>query len=61
MQTTVLVVDGSSLSSMGIDAEGIITLTIATTTGGGYTTPRSFTQQSRITTVDFMSMFCKIA
>ncbi len=60
MQTTVLVVNGSSLSSMGIDAEGIITLTIATTTGEGYTTPRSFTQQSRITTVDSMSMFCKI-
>ncbi len=61
LQTTVLVVNGSSLSSMGIDAEGIITLTIATTTGEGYITPRSFTQQSRITTVDSMSMFCKIA
>jgi len=59
LQTTVIVINGSSLASMGIDAEGIITLTIAGTTGEGYTTPRHFTRQSRITMVDSLSVFCQ--
>jgi propionaldehyde dehydrogenase len=57
MRTTVMVVNGSSLASMGFDAEGIITLTIAGTTGEGYTTPKNFAQQSRITMVDSVSVF----
>jgi propionaldehyde dehydrogenase len=57
MRTTVMVVNGCSLASMGFDAEGIITLTIAGTTGEGYTTPKNFAQQSRITMVDSVSVF----
>jgi propionaldehyde dehydrogenase len=60
MHTTVMVVNGSSLASMGFDAEGIITLTIAGTTGEGYTTPRNFAQQSRITMVDSVSVFSTV-
>jgi propionaldehyde dehydrogenase len=59
MCTTVMVVNGSSLASMGFEAEGIITLTIAGTTGEGYTTPRNFAQQSRITMVDSMSVLSR--
>jgi len=61
MHTTVMVVNGSSLASMGFDAEGIITLTIAGTTGEGYTTPRNFAQQSRITMVDSVSVFSTVS
>jgi len=61
MRTTVMVVNGSSLASMGFDAEGIITLTIAGTTGEGYTTPRNFAQQSRITLVDSVSVFSTVS
>ncbi|MGB9597232.1 MAG: aldehyde dehydrogenase, partial [Candidatus Poribacteria bacterium] len=57
MRTTVMVVNGCSLASMGFEAEGIITLTIAGTTGEGYTTPKNFAQQSRITMVDSVSVF----
>jgi len=57
MRTTVMVVNGCSLASMGFEAEGIITLTIAGTTGEGYTTPKNFAQQSRITMVDSISVF----
>jgi propionaldehyde dehydrogenase len=56
MQTTVMVVNGCSLASMGFEAEGTITLTIAGTTGEGYTTPKNFAQQSRITIVDAISV-----
>lgn len=57
MQTTVMVVNGGSLASMGFEAEGNITLTIAGTTGEGFTSPRNFAQQSRITMVDSISVF----
>jgi len=56
MQTTVMIVNGGSMASMGFEAEGVITLTIAGTTGEGYTTPRTFAQQSRITMVDSVSV-----
>jgi len=59
LRTTVMVINGCSLASMGMDAEGIVTLTIAGNTGEGYTTPIHFTQQSRITLVDSMSIFCR--
>lgn len=47
MNTTIFVKNASSLAGLGFGGEGCITLTIATPTGEGITTPRSFTRQRR--------------
>lgn len=47
MNTTIFVKNASSLAGLGFGGEGCTTLTIATPTGEGITTPRSFTRQRR--------------
>ncbi len=47
LNTTIFVKNASSLAGLGFGGEGCTTLTIATPTGEGITTPRSFTRQRR--------------
>ncbi len=47
LNTTIFVKNSSSLAGLGFGGEGCTTLTIATPTGEGITTPRSFTRQRR--------------
>jgi propionaldehyde dehydrogenase len=47
MNTTIFVKNASSLGGLGFGGEGCTTLTIATPTGEGITTPRAFTRQRR--------------
>lgn len=47
LNTTIFVKNGSSLAGLGFGGEGCTTLTIATPTGEGITTPRTFTRQRR--------------
>ncbi len=47
MNTTIFVKNASSLAGLGFGGEGCTTLTIATPTGEGITTPRTFTRQRR--------------
>ncbi len=47
LNTTIFVKNAASLAGLGFGGEGWTTLTIATPTGEGITTPRSFTRQRR--------------
>lgn len=47
LNTTIFVKNAPSLAGLGFGGEGCTTLTIATPTGEGVTTPRSFTRQRR--------------
>jgi len=47
LNTTIFVKNASSLAGLGFGGEGCTTLTIATPTGEGITTPRVFTRQRR--------------
>ncbi len=47
LNTTIFVKNASSLAGLGFGGEGFTTLTIATPTGEGITSPRAFTRQRR--------------
>jgi len=52
LDTTIFVKNGSSLAGLGIGGEGYANFSIATTTGEGICTPRTFTRTRRCTMVD---------
>lgn len=56
VRTTVFVVNAPSYASEGLEGEGFLAMTIAGPTGEGFTSPRTFTQQRRLTFAKSMSV-----
>ena len=56
MNCNVVVVNAPSYACTGIDGEGFLAMTIAGPTGEGYTRPRTFTQQRRLTVAGALSV-----
>src|SRR5205823_5223220 len=54
MDVTIFVQNGPSTAGLGSGGEGYLSFSIATPTGGGVTTPLTFTRQRRSTTVGAM-------
>ena len=52
LDTTVFVKNGPSVAGLGLGGEGYLSYSIATTTGEGITTPRTFTRTRRCVLVD---------
>jgi aldehyde dehydrogenase len=57
MDTTIFVKNGPCTAGLGMGGEGYISFSIATTTGEGITTPRTFTRFRRCTLVDQLNLF----
>lgn len=57
MDTTIFVKNGPCTAGLGLGGEGYISFSIATTTGEGITTPRTFTRFRRCTLVDQLNLF----
>ncbi|TVP75454.1 MAG: aldehyde dehydrogenase family protein [Puniceicoccaceae bacterium] len=57
MDTTIFVKNGPCTAGLGMGGEGYISFSIATTTGEGITTPRTFTRFRRCTLVDSLNLF----
>ena len=55
MNCTVVVVNAPSYASCGLEGEGFLAMTIAGPTGEGYTRPRTFTRQRRLTLANNLS------
>ncbi|MCG9129166.1 aldehyde dehydrogenase EutE [Candidatus Poribacteria bacterium] len=55
MNCTVVVVNAPSFASCGLEGEGFLAMTIAGPTGEGYTRPRTFTRQRRLTLANNLS------
>lgn len=53
IKTTIFVKNGPSSAGLGVNGEGYISFSIATTTGEGVTSPRTFTRQRRCVLVDY--------
>jgi len=56
MDTTIFVKNGPCVAGLGMGGEGYISFSIATTTGEGITTPRTFTRFRRCTLVDQLNI-----
>lgn len=56
MDTTIFVKNGPCVAGLGMGGEGFISYSIATTTGEGITTPRTFTRFRRCTLVDNLNI-----
>ncbi|MFP4068674.1 MAG: aldehyde dehydrogenase [Opitutales bacterium] len=56
MDTTLFVKNGPCTAGLGMGGEGYISFSIATTTGEGITTPRTFTRFRRCTLVDNLNI-----
>lgn len=56
MDTTIFVKNGPCVAGLGNGGEGYISFSIATTTGEGITTPRTFTRFRRCTLVDNLNI-----
>ena len=56
MDTTLFVKNGPCTAGLGMGGEGYISFSIATTTGEGITTPRTFTRFRRCTLVDQLNI-----
>ncbi|MCZ6680759.1 MAG: aldehyde dehydrogenase [Candidatus Poribacteria bacterium] len=56
MKCNVVVVNAPSYACAGIDGEGFLAMTIAGPTGEGFTRPRTFTSQQRLTVVGALSV-----
>jgi aldehyde dehydrogenase len=56
MDTTLFVKNGPCVAGLGMGGEGFISFSIATTTGEGITTPRTFTRFRRCTLVDQLNI-----
>lgn len=52
MDTTIFVKNGASMAGLGLGGEGYLSYSIATTTGEGITTPRTFTRIRRCVLVE---------
>lgn len=55
MNCSVVVVNAPSYASCGLEGEGFLAMTIAGPTGEGYTRPRTFTRQRRLTLANNLS------
>ncbi len=55
MNCSVVVVNAPSYASCGLEGEGFLAMTIAGPTGEGYTRPRTFTRQRRLTIANDLS------
>ena len=53
MDTTIFVKNGPSFAGVGLGGEGFGTYSIASPTGEGLTSPRTFTRQRRCALVDY--------
>jgi aldehyde dehydrogenase len=56
MDTTIFVKNGACVAGLGMGGEGFISFSIATTTGEGITTPRTFTRYRRCTLVNNLNI-----
>ena len=56
MDCTVTVINAPSYASCGLEGEGFLAMTIAGPTGEGYTRPRTFTRQRRLTLANNLSV-----
>ena len=56
MDTTLFVKNGPSVAGLGMGGEGYISFSLATTTGEGITTPKTFTRFRRCTLVDQLNI-----
>ena len=56
MDTTIFVKNGPCVAGLGMGGEGFISFSIATTTGEGITTPRTFTRFRRCTLVNQLNI-----
>ena len=56
MDTTLFVKNGPSVAGLGMGGEGYISFSIATTTGEGITTPKTFTRFRRCALVDALNI-----
>lgn len=56
MDTTLFVKNGPCVAGLGMGGEGFISFSIATTTGEGITTPRTFTRYRRCALVDQLNI-----
>jgi len=56
MDTTIFVKNGPCVAGLGMGGEGYISFSVATTTGEGITTPRTFTRFRRCTLVDNLNI-----
>lgn len=56
MDTTIFVKNGPCVAGLGMGGEGFISYSIATTTGEGITTPRTFTRYRRCTLVNALNI-----
>ncbi len=52
MDTTIFVKNGPSVAGLGLGGEGYLSYSIATTTGEGITTPKTFTRVRRCVLVE---------
>jgi len=57
MDTSIFVKNGPCVAGLGMGGEGFISYSIATTTGEGITTPRTFTRYRRCTLVNNLNLF----
>jgi aldehyde dehydrogenase len=57
LDTTVFVKNGPSVAGLGLGGEGYLSYSIATTTGEGITTPRTFTRTRRCVMVDNLRIY----
>ena len=55
MDCSVVVINAPSYASCGLEGEGFLAMTIAGPTGEGYTRPRTFTRQRRLTITNNLS------
>ena len=56
MDTTIFVKNGPCVAGLGLGGEGYISFSVATTTGEGITTPKTFTRFRRCTLVDQLNI-----
>jgi aldehyde dehydrogenase len=56
VNTTLFIVNGASMSGLGLDGEGYLSYSIATPTGEGVTTPLTFTRFRRVMMAGSMRM-----
>ncbi|MDF9833980.1 aldehyde dehydrogenase [Ereboglobus sp. PH5-5] len=57
MDTTLFVKNGPSTTGLGLDGEGYLSYSIATTTGEGITNPQTFTRTRRCVLVDALKIY----
>jgi aldehyde dehydrogenase len=57
LDTTLFVKNGPCTAGLGLGGEGYLSYSIATTTGEGITTPRTFTRTRRCVMVDNLRIF----